>query len=63
MPGRDELALAAELRLMAPAMPVAILTDNTQNEIIAHARELGAAFLSKPLTETALTEFLADAEA
>jgi CheY-like chemotaxis protein len=61
MPGRDGLALASELRALAPDMPVAVVSANTQEEIIARAHEVGAAFLPKPLTEQALASFLSEA--
>jgi len=63
MRGRDGLTLAAELRAQHPGMPLAITTANVQEEIVARARALGAAFLPKPLTERSLSEFLAVAEA
>jgi CheY-like chemotaxis protein len=58
MPGRDGLALAAELRELNPQLRVAIVSANHQIEVIERARALGAAFLRKPLTEEALAEFL-----
>ena len=62
MPGRDGLALAAELRQMSPTMPLAVITANLQNEIVARAGEVGAAFLPKPLDQQALDRFLQTAE-
>jgi CheY-like chemotaxis protein len=61
MPGRDGLELAAELRLARPRMPVAVISANHQQEVVDRAHQAGARFLSKPLTEAALTEFLNDA--
>jgi CheY-like chemotaxis protein len=61
MPGRDGLSLAAELRELKPGMPVALISANNQTEIVTQAQELGAAFLSKPLTQQVLGTFLADA--
>jgi CheY-like chemotaxis protein len=58
MPGRDGLELAAELRALHPEMPLAIISANMQDEIIARADAVGAAFLPKPLTEAALADFL-----
>ena len=58
MPGRDGLDLAGELRTAHPAMPVAIISANHQTEIVARAEAIGAAFLPKPLTEQALSDFL-----
>ena len=61
MPGRDGLDLAMEFRKVKPAMPLAVISANHQQEIVERARALGATFLSKPLTELALKEFLARA--
>lgn len=63
MPGPDGLALAADLHNRAPAMPMAIISANNQDEVVARAHALGAAFLPKPLTQAALQEFLAEVEA
>ena len=61
MPGRDGLELAAELLALKPGMPLAVISANHQVEVVTRAREVGATFLQKPLTEKALGEFLADA--
>ena len=58
MPGRDGLELAAELRAVHPSMQLAIISANHQDEILARAKAVGAAFLPKPLTEQALGDFL-----
>lgn len=58
MPGRDGLELAVELRKLKPGMPVAVISANHQQEVINRARDAGASFLPKPLTEQALGEFL-----
>ena len=58
MPGRDGLDVAAQLRRIRPAMPVAVISANHQQEIVDRATAVGAAFLSKPLTEPALRDFL-----
>jgi DNA-binding response OmpR family regulator len=62
MPGRDGLTLAAELKAIRPQMPVAIISANIQDEIIARSHEIGAAFLAKPLSDKALGDFLAAAQ-
>lgn len=61
MPGKDGLELAAELREAYPQMPIAIITANVQNEIIARARELNATFVGKPVTEETIKGFLSGA--
>lgn len=61
MPGRDGLELAAEARSLKPGMSVAVISANTQQEIVDRAVALGATFLDKPVTEQALADFLAEA--
>src|ERR1700748_3851276 len=61
MPGRDGLQLAADLRERNPSMPLAVVSANHQDEIVARAKAIGAAFLPKPLTEQSLSDFLQDA--
>ncbi len=62
MPGRDGLALAAELRVLNPILPIALISANSQDEIVARTRALGAEFLPKPLTEAILAPFLSTLE-
>ena len=61
MPGLDGLELVARIRQSKPTMPVAVVSANLQDEIIARARELNAAFVAKPLTDDALGSFLSGA--
>jgi CheY-like chemotaxis protein len=61
MPGKNGLELAAELRAQRPSMPIAVITANIQDEIIAQARALNTAFIIKPLTEDGLRGFVAGA--
>jgi CheY-like chemotaxis protein len=61
MPGTDGLELVANIRKIRPEMPVAVVSANLQDEIIARARELNAAFVAKPLTDEALGAFLSGA--
>jgi CheY-like chemotaxis protein len=63
MPGRDGLALAGDLRKLYPNMPIAVVSANLQQEVIGRAREAGATFLAKPLTEDSLKKFVDDAAA
>lgn len=63
MPGRDGLALTAELLAIDPNMAVAVLSANAQQEIISRAQALGATFLNKPLAEPAFDAFLTEASA
>jgi CheY-like chemotaxis protein len=61
MPGTDGLELVANIRKIRPGMPVAVVSANLQDEIIARTRELNAAFVAKPLTDDALGAFLSGA--
>lgn len=61
MPGTDGLELVSKIRQIHPAMPIALVSANMQDEIIARARELNAAFVAKPLTDEALGAFLSGA--
>lgn len=58
MPGKDGLALAAELRQQHPTIKVAVISANRQVEVVKRAEAAGATFLPKPLTQEALEEFL-----
>jgi len=55
---KDGLQLAEELRTMRPELPIAIITANIQDEVIARARAVGAAFVPKPVTAEGLQGFL-----
>jgi CheY-like chemotaxis protein len=61
MPGLDGLELVARIRERAPEMPIAVVSANLQDEIVARTRELKAAFIPKPLTDEALGAFLSGA--
>ena len=61
MPGTDGLELVARIRGTRPQMPIAVVSANIQDEIIARTRELNAAFVAKPLTDEALRAFLSGA--
>ena len=61
MPDKDGLELAAEIRASHPTMPIAVITANVQDEIIAKVRSLNATFVPKPVTQEALSGFLSGA--
>lgn len=61
MPDKDGLELAAELRAGHPNMPIAVITANVQDEIIARVRALNATFVAKPVTQDALAGFITGA--
>jgi CheY-like chemotaxis protein len=50
MAGKNGLEFGQELRALYPSLPIAIITANVQDEIIAATRAIGAHFVSKPLT-------------
>ena len=58
MPGKDGVTLAAELRALDPNISVAVISANRQVEVIKRTEAAGATFLPKPVTESALADFL-----
>jgi CheY-like chemotaxis protein len=58
MTEKDGLVLAAELRESHPDLPIAIITANIQDEVVARARALDAAFVAKPVTTEGLQGFV-----
>lgn len=61
MTEKDGLALAGELRAAYPDLPIAIITANIQDEIVARARAVNAAFVAKPVTTDGLEGFISAA--
>lgn len=61
MPGADGLQVARLIRDSYPAMPIAIVSANAQDAVIAGARAVDAAFIPKPVTSATLAPFLAGA--
>ena len=61
MPGKDGLALAADIRARFPDMPIALVTANIQDEVIAGARAANATFIAKPITEDGMRGFVSGA--
>jgi CheY-like chemotaxis protein len=62
MPGLNGLALAEEMRRMGQTIPMALVTANIQDDIIARARALTVSFIAKPVTEDSLRGFISGAE-
>lgn len=58
MPGINGVELAGEMRKLRPSMPIALITANIQNEVVAAAKAVDAAFVAKPLTQEGLQGFL-----
>jgi CheY-like chemotaxis protein len=61
MTEKDGLTLAAELRESHPDLPIAIITANIQDEIVARVRAIDAAFVPKPVTADGLEGFISGA--
>lgn len=61
MTEKDGLEFAGELRSARPTMPIAIITANIQDEVIARARAIDATFVPKPVTAEALQGFISGA--
>ena len=61
MADKDGLEFATELRRDHPDLPIAIITANIQDEIIARARAINATFVPKPITKEGLEGFLSGA--
>jgi DNA-binding NarL/FixJ family response regulator len=61
MPGKDGVTLATEIRALDPRIRVAVVSANRQVEVIRRTQAAGAAFLPKPVTESALADFLSSA--
>lgn len=61
MPDKDGLELASELRASYPNMPIAVITANVQDEIVARVRALNATFVAKPVTQDGLSAFMSGA--
>ncbi|TAN56065.1 MAG: response regulator [Magnetospirillum sp.] len=58
MPGIGGLETARQLRLRCPSAVISLLTANIQEPIRHQAEEMGIGFLSKPLKDEALAQFL-----
>ena len=59
MPGDNGLDAAKRLREARPDIHIAIITANAQDSVVSGIRELGAAFMPKPLDEEQVARFLA----
>ena len=62
MPGKNGLELAQDLRVSRPSMPIAVITANVQDEVLSLARAANATFVSKPVTQDGLRDFLIQAD-
>ncbi|THD81714.1 MAG: hypothetical protein E7812_02540 [Phenylobacterium sp.] len=60
-PGRDGLWLAAELRALDPAMPLAVISANYQDDIVSRAQDFQAAVAANPLQPAAFDAVVGEA--
>jgi CheY-like chemotaxis protein len=58
MPGMSGLQLAAEIRVLAPTVPIVLLTGYATEAAAGEARRLGVKILSKPVGAPALADAL-----
>lgn len=58
MPGMNGIDLARELRTQFPDMPMALVTANIQDYVVAEAKSLGVSFISKPFELNTVVAFL-----
>lgn len=61
MPDRNGLELAQQLRALDSTIPIALITANAQDEVIAQARSLNVTFVGKPVTPDGLKGFISGA--
>lgn len=61
MPDRNGLELAEQVRAVDSTIPIALITANAQDEVVAHARSLNVAFVGKPVTPDGLKGFISGA--
>lgn len=58
MPGMGGMETARRLRELAPHLPITLLTANIQDPVRLQAEGIGVGFLTKPVREESLLEFL-----
>jgi len=58
MPGRTGLEIASELIELHPNARIALMTANIQTSVKEHAEELGLKFVTKPITEESVLDFV-----
>lgn len=63
MPGIGGLETARQLRQRCPKARISLLTANIQEPIRHQAEDMGVGFMSKPLKDETLAEFLASGPA
>ena len=60
MPGMGGLAATEQVRTLAPATHVTLLTANVQDATRRRAQELGAGFIEKPISEARIHQLLVE---
>jgi len=58
MPGMDGLLLASKLKERFPEIKIGLLTANIQDRVRQKASSLGIGFISKPITEEKIINFI-----
>jgi len=58
MPGMDGLLLASKLQEHFPGIKIGLLTANIQDRVRQKANSLGIGFISKPITEEKIINFI-----
>jgi len=58
MPGMDGLLLASKLKERFPDIKIGLLTANIQDRVRQKANSLGIGFISKPITEEKIINFI-----
>lgn len=61
MPGMNGMDLAAIVQERCPAARIALLTANVQAVLRKRAADLGIGFIDKPINETKIAAFIAEA--
>ncbi len=62
MPGKSGLEIAPKLKELLPNTNIALLTANVQKSVKAEAESLGLSFISKPVTEEKILDYLKTVE-
>lgn len=60
MPGMDGLLLASKLKERFPDIKIGLLTANIQDRVRQKASSLGIGFISKPITEEKIINFICE---
>lgn len=62
MPGRSGMETFGELRVLLPNAKIGMFSANVQQKVVEQATKQGLQFISKPLTEDKVINFLSDGD-